>query len=252
MRLARAALQISMTSALLGQPAATLPKFEVASVKPSTPGSPGVIYRYPGGRFQTTWITLKTLITYAYGVSEAQVLGGPAWLNTDHFDIVATPEIDAGSEQAVIDRQVRVMLQGLLAERFQLELRHEAKDQPVYALTPAKSGPKLVQNSGKPFLIRRGRDKVTFQKMSLPRLAVQLSGELAAAELGRVVVDQTGLSGDFDFTLAWAPATSSGERRETAPTLFTAVEEQLGLRLQPGRAPVPVLVVLRAEQPSAN
>ena len=237
--------------------AQTLPVFEVASIKPSAPTGESVIYRYTGGRFAATHVTLKTLILWAHDTSENRVIGGPAWVDNDRFDIVATSQTDAGSEQSARDRQIKLMVRALLAERFQLRLQAEDRDLPVYALVTGKSGANMTENSEKPYLIQnrgnRSRNKIVLQKVSMAQFANQLSGQFGAADLGRVVVDRTGLTGTFDLTLDWARSNGIVTGTDdTGPSIFTAVEEQLGLHLQPGKAPVPVLVITRAEKPSDN
>jgi uncharacterized protein (TIGR03435 family) len=167
--------------------------FEVASVKPSKPGSRFSMTRSPGGRLTVTNATLKMLIKAAYHLKDYQLSGGPAWIDSDRFDIVA--KADDGSDD------MASMLQALLADRFKLKIRRETKEFPVYVLLPAKSGPKLRQaaedaRSGGTV----GRGHLTGHKMSMTELADVLSGDL-----DRYVIDRTGINGVFEIDLEWTP-----------------------------------------------
>ena len=177
--------------------------------------------------------TLATFIKQAYGVQGFQIDGASKWLDHDMFEIQAKTVGRASPEQ------VNLMFRTLLAERFKLSLHSTAKQQSVYALTAAKGGPKLESSadtglSGGPHMIRGGMD--------MPTLAQHLS-----AILGRNVIDETKLSGTYKVSLRW-----SADGETDHPALFTAIQEQLGLRLKAGKARVEVLVIDHAEQPSEN
>ena len=238
---------------VFGQSPASLPTFEAASVKPNKSGDRNVSIRRSPGRFTTTNTTLKMLITFAYDIRGHQLSGGPSWLDSDRYDIVAKAE---GADPS--EAQLKQMVQALLADRFQLTIHREMKEMPVYALVVGKNGSKLHQAEGTGPQMRMGRGQLTAQKVSLELFAKQL-----ATQLGRSVIDSTGLKGDFDFKLEWtpdanqpmglkegvdgpAPADSSG------PTIFTAVQEQLGLKLEAQKGPVELLVIDRAEKASEN
>jgi uncharacterized protein (TIGR03435 family) len=247
------------------------PQFEVASIKASEPGTQTTLYRYPGGRFAASKATLKTLVKFAYEVSDRRITGGPDWLDSARFDIAATPERGMGTEQSTKDRNIRLMLQALLADRFQLKVDHDIRQLPIYGMTVAKGGPKLQPNSEKPFGITRrqvpggektGGRKFTFTKISMAQLASALSGDIGGEDVERTVVDKTGLEGDFDFTLTWfgdlAPRQVSSttipgmDATADGPSIFSAMVNQLGLRLQPENGAVDVLRISRAQRPSAN
>jgi bla regulator protein BlaR1 len=253
------------------QPSAKPLTFEVASVKPSSPDARGTFIRYlPGGGLTVAGITLKTLIGFAYDVRDFQISGGPGWLGSDRFDINARPETSNAPENAPTDfanqtdeqrktftEQNRERLKALLADRFQLGLHRETKEQQVYALLAAKNGPKLQPTKEGKGMMRMGRGLLTGQGVEVAFLATSLSGQL-----GRPVIDKTGLAGKYDFELKWTP--DPGQSADgpfgplppppdpNGPSIFTAVQEQLGLRLESQKGPVEILVIDRAEKPSEN
>jgi uncharacterized protein (TIGR03435 family) len=225
---------------------------------------------------------LKTLLTFAYDVREFQITGGPGWINMDRFDIVAKAERSAGAEnppddprkmteeqRKTVGDQMRERLRALLAERFQLTLHRETKEQSVYALVVAKGGPKLQQAQAmegtgpRGPMMRMGRGELSGQGVELEMLTRTLS-----SQLGRTVIDRTGLKGNFDFKLTWTPdpgqsATPLGggpppgadappPPDPNGPSVFTALQEQLGLRLESQKGPVEMLVIDRVEKPSEN
>ncbi len=215
------------------------PQFEVASIKPSAPGSRGpTIYNPTRERFAVDGITTKGLIAYAYDVREFQISGGPRWVESDPYDIVAKPQGDIGGER------IMAMVQNLLVERFGLKFHRESKEVPVFALVAAKSGPKLHVSAVEGLDVRGGHGHFTARGISMGMMAAQL----AARVLDRPVVDRTGLNGAFDVELEWA----ADDRPEAGSSIFTAIQEQLGLKLEAERAAVDVLVIDQVERPSAN
>jgi uncharacterized protein (TIGR03435 family) len=253
---------------VFGQASDTQATFEVASVKPSAPGVPGMFIRYlPGGGVRVTGASLKNLISLAYNVRAFQIFGGSQWVDTEPFDIearAATSDVTTPTDPAKMSeeqRKANERLRSLLADRFQLTLHPETKEQPVYALIVAKGGSKLQESTEARGLIRRmGRGTLKGQAVGLGMLALNLSNEL-----GRRVIDKTGLSGKYDFELTWTPTQPSAaplspppQTAESAlaadpgPSIFTALQEQLGLRLESEKGPVEVLVIDRAERPSKN
>jgi len=255
---------------LFGQNAPAPLTFEVASIKPSTPDAQGSGIQFmPGGGLRMTNIALKQMITFAYGVQDFQVLGGPGWITSERYDLLAKPDTSADAGDAPINvgkmtdeqfktaqERTRARLQPLLAERFQLAIHRETKEQPVYALVVAKGGSKLKETKGGR-RIGMTRSKITSEGEPLPFLAQLLSNLL-----GRPVLDQTGIKGDFDFELSWTPdpGQSSGPPGLDAstppdpngPSLFTAIQEQLGLRLESTKGPVETIIIDRAEKASEN
>jgi len=258
--------------------------FEVASIKPNHSGDMRFFVGWQPGRFTATGMTVKFLITMAYDVKDFQVSGGPGWINSDRYDIDAKEPDSVAEQMQNLPREEQKklagsMLQSLLADRFKLKLTRGSKDMPAYALVVAKNGPKLQQ--AKPLdtpavaqtppgghprgpMMRMGPGEITGQGVALSFLASTLS-----QQLGRQVLDQTGLKGNYDLTLKWTPEQGEGMMLggpggggpppesaappdTTGPSIFTAIQEQLGLKLEPIKAPAEVLVVDHVERPSEN
>ena len=237
---------------LFGQPPNT-PAFEVASVKLNQLDTRGFIGAVPGGKgfrgFKATSARLKILVMLAYNVSDSQISGGPGWVESDGFDI------DARAENSTSYEQINLMLQTLLADRFQLKIRRETKEQPVYALVLEKPSPNLVPHpdDGTLPVIRVGSNpgERVFENMPIARLAMLLRGET-----GRTVLDKTGLEGSYDFKLEYASNLSKGPRDENSPSelgqsVFVAVRK-LGLKLESQKGPSEYLTIEHVEKPSAN
>ena len=225
------------------------PSFEVASVKPAGPGSRSRDFRiYPGGRLHITNLPLDLIVREAYSVKRYQLSGGPSWLHTDEFDI----EAKAAGEPS--RAQMLAMLQTLLADRFQLKVRRETREQNIFALTVAKNGPKLTPSSAAEFYIRLYRNT----PMELPGVDYTIAGQKATLaqiadrlgdmQLDRPVLDRTGIPGEYDFKLRYA----TDDNPDTGPSIFAAIQEQLGLKLEAARGPVGILVIEKAEKPSGN
>lgn len=268
------------------------PAFEVASVKPNNSGDGRVMFaNQPGGRFTATNVTLKLLIRNAYQLQDFQIVGGPSWINSDHFDIVAKAEEGTPLETPSLDRtgptRIQLMIRALLAERFQLAVHNENRELPIYALVLARSdgrlGPELRKSEvdcnamfaarGRagmppppgpppqpgerlPCGIRIGPGTMTIGGAPLSQL-----GNAMANFLGRTVLDKTGLAGNYDANLTWTPdqmpqrppgAPEPPPIDPNGPSIFTAVQEQLGLKLDSQKGPVAVLVIDRAERPKEN
>jgi len=214
-------------------------QFEVASIKPSAPGTRGpTIYNPTRERFALDGITLNSLIAYAYDVRDFQVSGGPSWLGSDQYNIVAKPQGDV-SNQNILE-----MARNLLAERFNLKLHRESKELSVLALTVAKGGPRLQSSEGTGPEIRGGKGRLILRNVTIGMFAAQLAGRV----LGRPVLDRTGITGEFDITLEWAP----DESPNLGPSIFTAIQEKLGLKLESQKGTVEVLVIDHVERPTPN
>jgi len=240
-------------------PSATAPKsFEVASIKPSKEDDRRIQFQFlPGGRFNLKNIPARLLIQQAFNVRDFQVTGGPSWMGSDRYDIVAKAE---GDDNVPME-QVRVMLQSLLVDRFQLAFHRESKELPVYALVIGKNGPKFKESKGDNQQQRRvmmGRGKISGESMSLDMFVTQLGNQL-----GRTVIDKTGLKGNYEINLEWTPDQAqmfgggdgggdSHPASDTGPTIFTALQEQLGLKLESQKGPVEILVIDKLEKPSEN
>ena len=200
------------------------------------------------GRIQADSVTLKRCIQQAYGVGPHQVLGGPEWMATERWEIVAR------ADRLVEDDAVLMkMVQGLLAERFQLAVHHETRTLPAYVLEVGHKGPKMERaeavDADTDMHGWRGAVTLEAKKTDMTSLA-----EVLERRLDRPVVNRTGLGGGFNFTLHWSPVSSRVDDDSDAEdvSIFTAVAEQLGLRLRGAKAQVEVLVIDRVERPSAN
>ena len=247
------------------------PRFEVASVKPNRDAAARPSVDATPGRFTATAVKLRELIGMAYPVG--QIVGGPDWIDTDRFDIVATggptdpnirpaPGAVSPREGAALNT-MRAMLRHLLENRFRLSVRTEQREMPVYALVQARTnqlgrqlrrfGGDCAKEAAVPdttgaacggfkFL---GRGRLVAHAVTIPMLVSMLAN---LPDIGRIVQNRTALDGNFDLELSWTPAAASREQsadtsQSVAPSLFTALEEQLGLKLEATRGPVDVLVI---------
>jgi uncharacterized protein (TIGR03435 family) len=231
--------------------------FEVASVRARPRDSMiSQIGGAPSGsRLTLEAMSLVDLVSWAYHVKPWQVAGGAAWSgiqrdrstldpSTVRFDITAKAEGD-GSRRI---EEFREMMRSLLAERFHLKLHRETREAPVYALVVDKNGPKFHESApeARGFLRMRQRGKIDAEGGTMTQLADWFSN---ANGVDRPVVDETGLTARYDFKLEWSDVMRQGE---TGPSIFTAMAEQLGLKLVPKRAPLEVLVIDSAELPTEN
>ena len=224
------------------------PAFEVASIKPNAGGSLNAnAARVAGDRYRAENVSLISLLRVAYAVQEFQIAGHPAWANVDRFDIDAKMEAGANS------RDWPLMLQRLLADRFKLVVHRESREGPIYTLLVAGNGPRLTAaepstrtSPGGDF--SASPTQIIGNGVSMAEFATRLS-----RSIGVTVVDRTGLAGAFDLKLTWPMDDQFvGRGASASPTIFTALQEQLGLRLQSGRGPVEMLVVDRAEKPVSD
>ena len=247
------------------------PAFEVATVRENRSGETRFqIEVLPGGRFNAINMTLWRILSVAYPAAdgrfrdEIQLTGGPPWINAARFDIVAkadgSPTLDTNKPGSTVtdgDRdaveRIRVMLRRFLSERFKVRLHHETRQLPIYELVLAtregKLGPELRKASAEcgsacGSIQSRAPGQATARAVSMGSVAHTMSGWVR-----RTVVDKTGIDGPMDFTLTYAP---EGATDSVAPSIFTAVQEQLGLRLEPATGPVDVLVVDSAERPTPD
>lgn len=253
MRSTRTATVLALLSLTVFAVAQSQPlKFEVASLKPSTANASGplrsVLLFLSGGGFQRTNVTLKSLMQTAYGVQEFQISGATGWMETDIYDVEAKSATGTDPSRA----DVLLMVQALLADRFKLKLHHEMKETTRYRLMAGKNGIKMKLAADEVGGSRGGNGRIT-GKRTMPQLA-----DLRSAVLQRPVVDQTGSSGLYEFTLEWLPELSQSvpdappPGNPSAPSMFTALQEQLGLQLQSIRGPVDMLIIDQAEKPGEN
>ena len=235
------ALSIAMASLMLAQA-----KFEVASIKPTTTQGSFTINFPPGDRFSGKNLTIQNLLRIAYGVKDYQISGGPGWINSAGFDIEARADASAGE---VPREQVLKMIQSLLTDRFLLSLHRETQQFPIYNLVVGKTGIRMqtADSGAEPDRTLKMRQLIA-RKTSMTNLA-----SLLEFDLKRPVRDETGLKGEFAFTLEWAQGLGESDAGQSSgPSLFTAVQEQLGLKLESARGPVEVLVIDHLEKPSEN
>jgi uncharacterized protein (TIGR03435 family) len=243
--------------------------FEVSTVRLNKSGSPGSDSSFRDGRFTASNVTLKNLVQYrAYGIPESRIFGGPKWLSSERFDIEAKTDSAVAERLRTLARdqrriQTQAMFQQLLADRFKLAAHWETRDLPVYALEVAKKAPPLHPSKEPDGHSSTSSNDGQFaaQNLTMAQLADALTQELSR-ELGRVVIDKTEIQGRYDFSLKWTPETEaaivndgrsgSASPLDSGPSIFTAVQEQLGLKLKSAKAPVQVLIVDHAELPAEN
>jgi uncharacterized protein (TIGR03435 family) len=270
------------TTSPAGVGAASL-TFEVASVKPNKSGDQRVMIQMPpNGRYTATNVALRMLLRQAFDVQDFQIVGGPNWLATDRFDIVAKPPDGITGPE-----QIRPMMRALLADRFKLVAHNETREMPIFSLVVArpdgKLGPKLsdakVDCEARFAAARRGGPPSAFPAPGQPIECGFMIGpgnmnvggmpmlELARSlspMVGRIVIDKTGLKGRYDFQMTYAPegrgfgpgpgpgGAEPPPVDPNTPSLFTALQEQLGLKLESERGPVDVVVIDRIEQPTED
>ena len=281
-------IALSLNSVLAQSPQNT---FEVASIKPSDPDTRGIMFRNSPGIVHIVGATISFLIEQAYDVRDFQISGGPRWINSDRYDVMARiestpPPADPSGvpDQQKAMEQQRERLRALLEERCHLKIHRETKELQAYLLTPAKGGHKLKQaapveagqadkDRGGPRgpSLRVGRGQIIAQSVSLDFLV-----QMLARQLGRPVIDKTGLTGAYDFTLEWTPESGPGlgpgfassgasvpgkepsrldspaPDEPNGPSIFSAIQEQLGLKLESRKAPTDIIVIESVEKPSEN
>jgi uncharacterized protein (TIGR03435 family) len=234
------------------------PVFEVATIKPSKPEEIRMIFSTRGRRFSTINVSLIDLIKYAYDVHPSQIVEAPGWAETDKYDITAEPD----GEGEPSERQWKMMCRKLLTDRFSLAFHRDKRELSAYVLSVAKSGPKLTRNdqdpNGPPSILMRGLGAISFTNADVGDLA----GYLQQLVLDRPVVDQTGVSGKWDFGLKWTPdntqfaslgvSVPDADGPDAPPNLYTAIQQQLGLKLSAAKTLTPVMVTDHVQKPSAN
>jgi uncharacterized protein (TIGR03435 family) len=249
MRMRHVSCVLLIAAATVGVSAqSATPSFEVASVKSNNSGSGNSSSRGLGNRYVATNVTVVQMLRNAYGIQEFQIAGGPGWVGVDRFDIEGT--MAPGSKPA----DWQPMLQTLLAERFKLAFHRESRQASIYSLVVAKSGHKLTPGDRAkcPNVTGCGFNasptQIVGESVSMSQLAARLS-----RSIGIPVEDNTGLTGLFDLKLEWTVEDQFvGRGASASPTIFPAIQEQLGLRLESTRGPVETLVIDRVERPTEN
>lgn len=236
------------------------PSLEVATIKPAQPGRQGKGFGFRGDQFLTINTNLNDLIAFAYGMHAKQIIGAPDWFSTEMFDINGKPDTPGQPDI----KQMGVMVQKLLADRFALKIHHEQRELSVYAVRLASGGPKMTvasPNDQQGFGFR-GLGDLIVRNMNMTEFATWMQSSV----LDKPVVDQTGLKDKYNFTLKWTPDDSqfaqfrgtvpptppAGDNPNAPPSLYTAVQEQLGLKIEATKAMDDVIVIDHVEQPSPN
>jgi uncharacterized protein (TIGR03435 family) len=238
------------------------PSFEVATIKPSLPNRPGKNAGFRGGHYMSRNTNVNDLIALTYGLHAKQIVGGPDWFGTDLYDIVGKPD----AEGIPNETQIKTMLKKLLAERFKLTFHHDKRELSVYVISVAGGGPKITKSTSDPNALPtfgfRGLGDLLVTNMTMTDFAIWMQ----AGVMDKPVVDQTELSGRYDFQLKWTPDESQfAQFRGTGwvvppptndpnapPSLYTAMQEQLGLKMGTAKLADDVIVIDHAEKPSEN
>jgi uncharacterized protein (TIGR03435 family) len=228
------------------------PDWEVATVKPSDPNDPGGQHiRLRGRHVMLLDTTVEQFLLLGYGVQKSQLAGVPDWAKTVKWDVDGVPDTEGDASWS----QLQGMIRKILEERFGLKLHREQRELPVYALIVAKGGPKMILNTTDPngLLDQQNSAFSGLDTEKLKNTAMSDLTQILQFRVDRPVVDQTGLKGRYDFILKWTTDESKAPTDGTAPPgLFTAIQEQIGLKLEPVKAPAEVLVIDAVEKPSAN
>jgi uncharacterized protein (TIGR03435 family) len=254
------------------------PAYEVSSVKPNKSGDGGMRIQFTPVGVSFSNVALQLVLRESFGIEDSRILGAPDWVKTDRFDIEAKVDAaDAPKLDNLPFDERRKMLLPVLVDRFNLKFHHETRELPTYALVVAKGGLKMKEakpgdtypngvkgpdGQSRGGMMMMGRGNLTGQAVPITNLVTMLSNQ----RLGRPLYDKTGLAGNYDFDLHWTPddappmaaggaqggPAGSDAATDPGPSLFTALQEQLGLRLDPQKGPVDVVVIDHIEQPSAN
>ena len=227
------------------------PDWEVVTVRPSDPNDHYDRFDANGRTIVLENKTVEAMLRFAFGVQRSQIAGAPDWVRTERFDAKGTSNVEGRPDL----KQFQSMVQKLLAERFGLKVHHEQREIPVFALTVARGGPMMAASKGDPNGMpddsggtdAKGRQMRKYTNVSMADLAMMMQ-----FHLDRPVVDQTGIKGRYDFRMQWTVDDVQATEPDAPPGLFTAIQEQIGLKLEPVKARADVLVVDAVEQPGAN
>ena len=239
------------------------PSLEVATIKPSQPGARGKGFGFNGTHFRTFNFDVNDMIAIGFGLHAKQIVGAPDWLATDLYDIDGVPDVPGRPNI----KQMGDILQGLLVDRFALKFHREQRELPVYVIQLAPGGPKMKETTAGPNDPQgfgfRGLGDLSVRNMSMKDFAFGMQ----SAVTDRPVVDQTGLTARYDFTLKWTPDDSqfaqfrgavpptppgAGDNPDAPPSLYTAMQETLGLKFTATKAQDDVIVIDHIDKPSAN
>ena len=234
------------------------PSLEVATIKLSPPDQKGKGYWFKGHELTTMNTNLNDLLALAYGVHSKQIVNAPDWANSVLYDIKGISDTPGRPNQ----KQIGVLLKKLLVDRFQLKSHTETRVLSVYAITVAKDGPKMAKDTG-PANAPKGWGQVGLINVTMRNMTMNdFASWMQTFVMDRPVVDQSGLTGRYDFQLKWTPDDSqftqvgtlppTNDNPNAPPNLYTAIQQQLGLKIEPTKAPDAVLVIDHVEKPSAD
>jgi len=243
-------------------PTSAKPEFTVATIKPSRPDAPRGGYGFRGQDVTTTNVTVNWMIKLAYNLHARQIVGGPAWLDSAKYDTVGRPDTPGQPSRD----QMKLMIQGLLADRFQLKFHIEKRELPVYAMIVPKTGTKITVSAGDPNAfpgIGFGQGPGVLSLVGRNTTLDGVANALQSNILDKPVVNQTGLTGRYDFLLKFTPdpsqaanfgglAPGNAADPDAPPDIFSAFQQQLGLKLESTKAFVDVIVIEKIERPSEN
>jgi uncharacterized protein (TIGR03435 family) len=226
------------------------PSFEVVTIKPIDPKTNQFGFHYLGRHVYCNTQSVSSLIRFAYGVSEQQIVGGPEWMTKEFYDVDGVADAPGEPSQT----QMLRMYQKVLTDRFQLTFHREKRELSVYALTVEKNGAKLTKSiDTRGYHNETGGEDKTGITMRYTNISIEeFAANMQSLGDGRPVIDRSRLMGRFDFTLKWNREQTPSSDPDAAPGLFTAIQEQLGLKLEAVKALVDVIVIDHIERPSAN
>jgi uncharacterized protein (TIGR03435 family) len=226
------------------------PGWEVATVRPSDPDDKNQSFDVRGRHIVIENQPVEMMLLVGYGVQKSQIVGAPEWVRTERFTVDGVPDTDGQPNV----RQIQSLIRKLLEGRFGMKVHHEQREMSVYALTVAKGGTKMTPSTGDPNGLPSEHGggggnmrNFHFTNTSMPDLALFM-----LVEVDRPVVDRTGLQGRYDFPLKFSRDETSTTDPDAPPRIFTAIQEQVGLKFEPVRAPADVVVIDKIERPSAN
>jgi uncharacterized protein (TIGR03435 family) len=240
---------------------ATAPAYDIVSIKPNKSESGSVSIHSNDDSYSATNVSLKRLLEDAYGIKEDLVFGLPGWANSARFDVRAKiVEPDVEVLRKLSRQQRRSMIQQFLRDSFQLKAHTETKVLPLYEMILVKDGPKFKESAPEgspedksPNGVERGGVTVYNTELTAHAVSLAILANMLGDRLHRTVADKTGLTGKYDLLLEWAPEDDQDASSESsAAPFFTALQEQLGLKLQPSKGPVDTLVVDHVEMPSED
>lgn len=231
---------VALAQPAVPEPGATL-AFEVATVRPNDSNGTVAIRSLPGGRWIATNASLRLLITWAYSITDERLAAAPGWLDSARFDVTA----QASSENPSLDQE-HLMVQSLLADRFHLRLHKDRNELPLYRLELDAGGPRVHALGAGTAVSQDPFRMTTLGRLSGTHVTAAMLAKVLSNQLGRYVEDDTGFDSVFDFALVWlleGVAPEDMPPDDDRPSIFTAIREQLGFKLVPGKGPVEVVVI---------